>query len=106
MGKKVWVLVVSGSLAPYAAGYGRWLRSRAYSPSAAAGRLLQFGQVSRWLEREGLGAGELTAEQAGWFVAARRAAGRVTWVSACRMALPRCREGVAVLPGCDSLRTG
>ena len=48
MGKKVWFPVVSGSPAPYAAGYGRWLRSRAYSPSAAADRLRQFGQVSRW----------------------------------------------------------
>jgi len=41
MGKKVWVLVVSGPLAPYAAGFESWLRSRAYSPSAAAGRLRQ-----------------------------------------------------------------
>ena len=87
MGKKVWVPVVSGPLAPYAAGFGSWLRSRAYSPSAAAGRLRQFDQVSRWLEREGLGAGELTAEQAGRFVAARRAAGRVTWVSPQNIAL-------------------
>ena len=55
MGKKVWVPVVSGPLAPYAAGYGRWLKSQAYSPSAAGGRLRQFGQVSCWLEREGLG---------------------------------------------------
>jgi integrase/recombinase XerD len=87
MGKKVWVPVVSGPLAPYAAGFGSWLRSQAYSPSAAAGRLCQFDQVSRWLEREGLGAGELTDEQAGRFVAARRAAGRVTWVSPQSMAL-------------------
>ena len=87
MGKKVWVPVVSGPLASYAAGFEGWLRSRAYSPSAAAGRLCQFAQVSRWLEREGLGAGELTAEQAGRFAAARRAAGRVTWVSPRSMAL-------------------
>src|SRR5260370_41384414 len=81
MGRKVWVPVVSGPLAPYAGGYGSWLRSRAYSPSAAADRLCQFDQVSRWLEREGLGAGELTAGQAGRFGAARRAAGRLTWGS-------------------------
>ena len=87
MGKKVWVPVVSGPLAPYAAGFESWLRSRAYSPSAAADRLCQFDQVSRWLEREGLGAGELTAGQAGRFVAARRAAGRLTWVSPRSMAL-------------------
>ena len=87
MGKKVRVPVMSGPLAPYAAGFESWLRSRAFSPSAAAGRLCQFDQVSRWLEREGLGAGELTAEQAGRFVAARRAAGRLTWVSPRSMVL-------------------
>jgi site-specific recombinase XerD len=87
MGKKVRVPVVSGPLAPYAAGFGSWLRLRAYSPSAAAGRLCQLDQVSRWLEREGLGAGELTDEQAGRFAAARRAAGRVTWASPQSMAL-------------------
>ena len=102
MGKKVWVPVVSGPLAPYAAAFGGWLRSRAYSPSAAADRLCQLDQVSRWLEREGLGAGELTAEQAGRFVAARRAAGLVTWVSPRSMALllGYLRElGVAPAPG-------
>ena len=87
MGKKVRVPVVSGPLAPYAAGFEDWLRSRAYSPSAAAGRLRQFDQVSRWLEHEALAAGELTAEQAGRFAAARRAAGWVTWVSPRSMAL-------------------
>ena len=76
MGRKVWVPVVSGPLAPYAAGFESWLRSRAYSPSAAADRLYQFDQLSRWLEREGLGVGELTGEQAERFAAARRAAGR------------------------------
>ena len=60
MGRKVWVPVVSGPLAPYAAGFASWLTSRAYSPSAAADRLCQFDQLSRWLEREGLGVGELT----------------------------------------------
>ena len=102
MGKKVWVPVVSGPLAPYAAGFGSWLRSQAYSPSAAANRLRQLGQVSRWLEREGLGVGELTAEQAGRFAAARRAAGRVTWASPQSMVLllGYLRElGVAPVPG-------
>src|SRR5260370_12803533 len=81
MGKQVWVSAVSGPLAPFAAGYESWLSSRSYSPSAAADRLRQLGQLSRWLEQERLGAGELTDEQAGRFVADRRAAGRLTWVS-------------------------
>lgn len=88
MGRKVWVPVVSGPLAPYAAGFESWLRSWAYSPSAVADRLYQFDQLSRWLEREGLGVGELTVEQAERFAAWRRAAGLVTWVAPQSTALP------------------
>ena len=84
----VGVPVVSGPLAPFAAGFESWLRSRAYSPSGAAGRVYQFDQLSRWLQREGLGAGELTGEQAGRFAAARRAAGLVTWVAPRSAVLP------------------
>ncbi len=101
MGRKVWVPVVSGPLAPYAAGFALWLRSRAYSPSAAADRLCQLDQLSRWLEGAGLGVGELTGEQAERFAAARRAAGRVTWVSPQSVMLPLgyLRElGVAPVP--------
>jgi integrase/recombinase XerD len=101
MGRRVWVPVVSGPLAPFAAGFVSWLKSRAYSPSAAADRLYQFGQLSRWLERGGLGVGELTGEQAERFTAARRAAGRVTWVSPQSVMLPLgyLRElGVVPLP--------
>ena len=88
MGRNVWVPVVSGPLAPYAAGFESWLVSRAYSPKAAANRLYQFDQLSRWLERVGLGVGELTGEQAERFVAARRAAGLVTWAAPQSAMLP------------------
>jgi len=101
MGRTVWVPAVSGPLAPFAAGFVSWLISRAYSPSAAADRLYQFDQLSRWLEREGLGVGELTGEQAERFAAARRAAGLVTWVSPQSVMLPLqyLRElGVAPVP--------
>lgn len=64
MGKRVWFPVVSGPLALYAAGLESWLRSRSYSPSAAANRLCQLDQLSRWLERRGLSAGELTDARA------------------------------------------
>jgi integrase/recombinase XerD len=85
MGRKVWVPVVSGPLAPYAAGFGSWLASRAYSGSAAAAdRLYQFDQLSRWLAREGLDVGELTGEQAERFAVERRA----TVASAQSVALP------------------
>ena len=75
MARKVWAPVVSGPFAPYAAGFESWLNSRSYSPSAAADRLYQFDQLSRWLEREALGVGELTGEQAERFAATRRTAG-------------------------------
>ena len=88
MGKRVWVPVVSGPLAPYAPGFALWLTSRAYSPKAAANRLYQFDQLSRWLEREGLGVGELTGEHAERFAAARRAAGLVTWAAPQSAMLP------------------
>ncbi len=88
MGRRVWVPAVSGPLAPFAAGFESWLRSRAYSPSAAADRLCQFDQLSRWLEREGLGVGELTGEQAERFAEARRAAGLVTWIAPRSTMLP------------------
>src|ERR1035437_2221944 len=101
MGKKVWVPVVSGPLAPYAAGFESWLRSRSYSPSAAADRLYQFDQLSRWLGREGLGVGELTDDLAELFAAERRAAGLVSWASRQSVTLPLghlCALGVAPAP--------
>ena len=88
MGRQVWVPVVSGPLAPFAEGYESWLRSRAYSPSAAASRVYQFDQLSRWLQLEGLGAGELTGERAERFAATRRAAGLVTWAAPRSAMLP------------------
>ncbi len=88
MSRKVWFPAVSGPLAPFAAGFESWLTSRAYSPSAAADRLYQFDQLSRWLEREGLGIGELSGEQAERFAASRRAAGLVTWVAPDSALLP------------------
>jgi len=88
MVRKIWVPTVSGPLAPYAAGFASWLKSRAYSPSAAADRVYQFDQLSRWLEREGLAVGELTEEQAERFAAVRRAAGVVMWAAPHSALLP------------------
>ena len=88
MARKVWVPVVSGPLAPYAAGFESWLRSRSYSPSAAADRLYQLDQLSRWLGREGLGVGKLTDDQAERFAAARRAAGLASWTAPQSVTLP------------------
>jgi site-specific recombinase XerD len=81
MGGKRWFPVVSGPLASFATGFESWLRSRGYSPSAVAGRLSQLDQLSRWLESEGLAAGELTEERAAEFARSRGEAGLVTWTS-------------------------
>jgi integrase/recombinase XerD len=89
MGKRVWFPVVSGPLAPYAAGLESWLWSRSYSPSAAANRLCQLDQLSRWLECRGLSAGELTDARSREFAGSRRERGLVTWTSPQSVALLR-----------------
>jgi integrase/recombinase XerD len=88
MGRRVWVPLVSGPLAPYAAGFESWLRSRSYSPSAVGNRLWQLDQLSRWLAREGLAAGELTPACAEQFASSRRDAGLASWASPRNAALP------------------
>jgi integrase/recombinase XerD len=49
---------------------------------------LKFDQLSRWLQREGLDACDLTGEQAARFAETRRAAGVVSWSSPRSGALP------------------
>ena len=88
MGRKVWVPVVSGPLAPHAEGFSTWLTSRAYSRSAAADRLYQFDQLSRWLASESLDVGDLSDEQAERFASVRHAGGVVSWSSPHSAALP------------------
>jgi integrase/recombinase XerD len=88
MGKRVWFPVVSGPLAPYAAGFESWLRSRSYSPSAVANRLCQLDRLSRWLERRGLTARELSDARVAEFTRSRRDAGLVTWTTPQSVALP------------------
>jgi integrase/recombinase XerD len=93
--------VVSGPLAPFAAGFGSWLTARGYSPWTVGHRLEQFDQISRWLGDGGLGVEELSSERADRFLGARRAAGYVTFVSSRSLALPLeyLREvGVAPIP--------
>ena len=88
MAGRLWVPVASGPLAPCAAGYSSWLLERGYSRWTVSHRLLQFELLSRWLDREGLAADELAAEQVERFLAARRAAGYVSWLSARATVLP------------------
>src|SRR5438874_1087076 len=88
MSSRLWVPVASGPLASCAAGYGAWLAARGYSRWTVVHRLRQLELLSRWLEREGLVAGELTPARVEEFLAARRAAGYSSCLSARSSALP------------------
>jgi site-specific recombinase XerD len=95
-----------GPLAPYAEGFRAWLVLLGFAPASVKHRLTLFRQFSRWLVTQGVGLGELTDQQAERFVAARRAQGRVTWVSPAGMALPlRYLRGLGVVPPA-AVRTG
>ncbi len=101
MGGWVWAPRVSGPLASHAAGFERWLLARGFGRSSVGNRLWQLAHLSGWLEREGLFAGELTAERIEQFLAAHRAAGFLTWSCSASMRLPLeylCEIGVAPVP--------
>src|SRR6266508_4229856 len=88
-----------GPLAPYVEGFRAWLVSLGFAPVSVKHRLTLFRQFSRWLAAQGAGLGDVTGEHAERFVAARRAQGRVTWVSPASMALPlRYLRGLGVVP--------
>ena len=80
MGCWVRTPMVSGPLAVYASGFEEWLRARGYARVTICERLLQFGRLSCWLEREGLVVGELTPERAVMFRAWCREAGAPKWM--------------------------
>src|SRR5579875_2381148 len=88
MGSRFSIPQVSGPLAPFQAGFSSWLRSRSYSHSAVRGRVGQFGQLSAWLEREGLTAGELTPLLAAEFMRSLREADKVPWTARLSLDLP------------------
>ncbi|HXX11258.1 MAG TPA: tyrosine-type recombinase/integrase [Burkholderiales bacterium] len=81
MGRAIWMPVVSGPLAPYASALEHWLTSRGYARGTIGHKLWQLDQLSCWLERQGITAVELTPERVDEFLRARRAAGRVSFVT-------------------------
>jgi integrase/recombinase XerD len=91
---------VSGPLAEHASGFGQWLAARGFSAQGACHRVWQFDRLSRWLEREGLRPDELMPARLEQLLAARRAAGYLTWVSrrSLRVPLAYLREVGAVPP--------
>jgi integrase/recombinase XerD len=72
---------VTGPLQPYAEGFTVELARLGYTSGSAYGQMLLMAHASRWLAGEGLDAGGLTQEAAGRFLAARRAAGYVLYLS-------------------------
>jgi integrase/recombinase XerD len=96
---RVRVGAVLGPLAPWAAGFERWLSARGYASRSVYHRVCLLSLLSRWLELEGLSAEELTEERAERFLDARRLAGRSTWVSSRCLALPlKYLRGVGAIP--------
>lgn len=80
---------VTGPLVEHAAGFRAALEADGYRQHGVD-QLRLMAHVSRWLEGEGLGAGDLTPERVERFLVARREAGYTLWLSA---------KGVAPLIG-------
>ncbi|MGH2919295.1 MAG: tyrosine-type recombinase/integrase [Solirubrobacteraceae bacterium] len=75
-------VTVSGPLEVFAAGFAAELARLGYRRTPATFRLQLMAHASGWLEREGLGAGELTSEVVERFLVGRRAAGYTNYVTA------------------------
>jgi hypothetical protein len=73
---------VSGPLEVFVAGFAAELVRLGYRRTPITFQLQLMARASRWLEREGIGAGELTGEVVERFVAERRAAGCTNYVTA------------------------
>jgi site-specific recombinase XerD len=93
---------VTGPLAVYAAGFRDELRARGYAPGSAAMQLQLAGELSRWLEGQGLDVGDLTSARVEAFFAFRRERVRRLFVSprALRVLLEHL-DGVGVLPAAE-----
>jgi len=72
---------VTGPLAVFAEGFAAELARLGYKPSAAADQLRLMAHLSRWMDTERHDAAGLTPPVVGAFLAARRAAGYVQWLS-------------------------
>lgn len=69
-------VLMTGPLAPYAEAYRAEVRARGYTPLSAVNELRQVGWLSRWLEANGLGAGDLSEGRVEEFLGHERARGR------------------------------
>jgi len=69
-------LEVAGPLEPFADGFAGMLESEGYAFGGARQLVLLLAHLSRWLEEQGLGAGDLTAEVVETFIAEHRSCHR------------------------------
>jgi integrase/recombinase XerD len=69
-------VLVSGPLAGFVEAFEEELKGRGYTSRSAVGQVRQVGRLSRWLEGEGLSAGELSRERVEEFLAFQRSTGR------------------------------
>lgn len=72
---------VCGPLAPFVEGFRGELDRRGYAPASTAVQLQLVAQLSRWLERQGLGVGEMTTTRVEEFFQLRRTTVRFMQVS-------------------------
>lgn len=97
----------TGPLEAYAPGFRGELVRQGYAAASVRSRLTQFMELNRWMRQEGLALGVLDEVHAARFLAARRAKGRVTWVSISSLGLPlRYLRGVGAVPPVDTSAKG
>jgi integrase/recombinase XerD len=90
---------VSGPLEVFASGFAAELARLGYRRTPATFQLQLVAHASRWLQREGIGASELTSEVVERFLAERRAAGYTNYVTVRAMApLLAYLRGLGVAP--------
>jgi integrase/recombinase XerD len=81
MGRASQVRVI-GPLAAHSAGFRRELERLGYRPNAVCDQLRLMAHASRWLKARELASDDLTPARVEEFLAHRRAAGYVLWLSA------------------------
>lgn len=81
MGGRPSAVRMVGPLAVYAGGFRRELERQGYRPNAVCDQLRLMAHVSRWLDAQGVGVEELTAERVEEFLVHRRAEGFTLWLS-------------------------
>lgn len=72
---------LSGPLAGHGEGFAAYLAEAGYTPLSAANQMRVLAHLSRWLQERELAPGALIAERAAEYVADRRTAGYVHWMS-------------------------